>query len=463
MIELGFRKTLILIAAFIVPLLAGCGGVEVPVSQASTNKTKHGLEAIQVDDAVARQLDIKTELVEKKTLGHSLRITGQIKPVVGQEAEINTRFSGRVVRVLAKLGEVVKPGQDLAFVDSSDMGDIQAELIESKSKVEITKAQASREKQIYNENFQRPSGLIQAQTALEEAKVQLDLADAEYKRMEGLHKEKIAAGKDFLAARAALESSKLTYREAVSQCKREEGIYKNTSSLKHDLHMALSEATREEDHLHTLIQRLDSLGMPRDMINKVLKTNKIIPVLPLRASSCGVVTKQELAVGEMLGPSDTAMVVTDLSTVLVSADLPEADLASVTIGCPVTVKVASYPNEEFHGVVSYVSEHVEPETRTVAIRAKLDNKERKLKLNMFAEIKFQAAPRLVIACPKSAAQERDGQKVVFVKTKEGYKERPVVLVPGSEQYYEVTSGLTPGEEIVTQGSLLLKAELSSNR
>lgn len=445
-------------------LLTGCGGsngAETPVSSAYSGTHR---DAVEVAERTVQQLDIKTEKVSRRLLSRSLHITGKIQPVVGQESDVNTRFSGRVVKVLVRPGEYVKPGQVLAQVDSAEISSLQSELIESKSKLTIAESQASREGLIYKENLQRPQSVIDARTQEEETNVQLELAQSEYKRYEGLLKEKIAAEKDYLTARAALENAKLAHKQSLAHLQREEELFKNKAVLKRDFQLAQAEAARERQHLNTLKQRLEFLGMSSEQVKEVLETGKIFATLALKAKSSGVITSQELAVGEMIEPSDRAMTVSDLSQVLVNADLPETDLSSVKLGDPVKVKVASYPNQQFSGIVSYISEHVDPETRTVAIRAKLDNQDRKLKFNMFAEIDFQVSPRAVLACPKAAVQDRDGNKVVFIKdVAAGYRPKEVVLNPGSEQYYEVVSGLNEGDEVVTQGSLLLKSELSSNR
>ncbi|MBY0358784.1 MAG: efflux RND transporter periplasmic adaptor subunit [Candidatus Obscuribacterales bacterium] len=439
-------------------ILAACGN-----SDGADEKKEQASSTLSIADDIAKKLDIKTEVIEKKEISRNLHITGKIQPVVGQETDVNTRFSGRVVKVLVHPGEYVHPGQELALVDSAEISSLQSDLMESKSKLALAEAQASREGLIYQENLQRPQSLIEAQTNYDETKVQLDLAQSEYRRYEGMLKEKIAAEKDFLTAKAALESARLAHKQAATQLQREAGLFKNKAVLKRDYLMAQADAARERQHLNTLVQRLQFLGMSPAKVNEVMATNRIFATIPLLAKSAGVITSQELAIGEMIDQSDRAMTVTDLSKVLVSADLPEADISSVKIGDPVKVKVSSYPREYFDGIVSFISEHVDPETRTVAIRALLDNAQHKLKLNMFAEIDFQVAPRTVIACSKSAVQERDNKKVVFIKTADGYKEREVVVTPGSEQYYEVISGLNSGEEVVTQGSLLLKTELSSNR
>lgn len=426
---------------------------------AASHSPSHQLASFKLTDDIVKRVNFHTEEIQERVLGDDLHITGHIAPNVGKETDIATRFSGRVLEVKVKPGDYVIPGQYLAIIDSHELSSLQAELIEAQSKLRIAQAHEEREKQIFEENILRPKTLNEARTRFEACKVHLELAHSEFKRMEGLHKEKIAAEKDYLSAKAAYESAKLAYKEAETAFQREEGLFKNRGLLRRDLQLAEAETLREKQHMHTLKQRLSVSGMSDAMINDLLRTGNIVLTLPIRSRTNGIVTHQDLAIGELLGPDKSIFTITDLSTVLVVADVPEVDLGGVKIGSPVKVKVSSFPHEVFTAKISYISDTVNPETRTLAIRAVLDNKGRKFKVNMFADIELKASPRKVLACPKSAVQDRSGQKIVFVKVDSEFKEREVDLGVDNEHYFEVLAGLKPGEFVVTQGSLMLRTEL----
>ncbi len=426
---------------------------------AATHPAPHQLKSFKLTDEIVKRVNFHTEAIQDRVLGDDLHITGHIAPNVGKEADIATRFAGRVLEVKVKPGELVAPGQVLGIIDSQELSSLQAELIEAQSKLRIAQAHEDREKQIFEENILRPKTLSEARTRFEASKVHLELAHSEFKRMEGLHKEKIAAEKDYLSAKAAYESAKLSHREAETAYEREEGLFKNRGMLRKDLQLAEAETLRERQHMQTLIQRLGVSGMSDAMIKDLLRTGNIVLSLPIRSRTHGIVTQQDIAVGEMVRPEKHIFTITDLSTVLVVADVPEVDLGGVTIGSPVKVKVSSFPNEVFTAKISYISDTVNPETRTLAIRAVLDNRGRRFKVNMFADIELKASPRKVLACPKAAVQDRNGQKIVFVKNSDEFKEREVDLGVDNEHYFEVLSGLKAGEVVVTQGSLMLRTEL----
>ncbi len=429
------------------------------VEAAPTHKSPD-VHLIRITPDFAKRIDLQTEPVEKRLLSNNLHVTGQIRAEITKERDVTARFSGRVVKVNVALGQHVKAGQVLATVDSQENSDLQAELLEAKSKLAIALAHEEREKQIYSEYLQRPPSLIAAQTRHDETKVQLELSQAEFTRQQGLYREKITSQKNFMEAQAELAKAKLAFSQATAELQREKALYKNKAMLKRDLQLAQAETARAKQQMATLRQRLKFIGMTPEMVQNVLDTNEVMGVVPLVSTGQGVVTHFDVAAGEIIGPGKHAFTITDLSEVVVNADIPEVDVQSVQLGAPVTVSMASYPGEKFQGYVSFISENVNPETRTVAIRARLDNKLHKFKTNMFAQIDLKGQPKLLLAVPKTAVQERDGKKVVYVQTPEGFIEKSLTLGSDTEKFYEVTAGLTPGEKVATQGSLLLKSELT---
>lgn len=436
-------------------LFASCGSPE--------KTTTTALEAGATGAASTGEGDaagIKCDTVIERVLGENIRATGQVKPEVGKESDVAPRFTGRIIQVLVKPGDFVRPGQNLAIVDSHEIASLQAELIEAQDKLLIARAHEEREKQVYEENLLRPQSLIRARTEFDHTKVTSDLAKSEYTRVEGLRKEKIASEKDFLTTKATLAQSQLAHTEAAQQLQREESLYKNKALLRRELQLAEAETARAKQHVNTLVQRLSFVGIHQDLVKQVIGSGTIIEQIPMRAKLAGVITQQDAAVGELIEPSKKIFTITDLSTVVVSVDIPEVDVKWIKKGSNAHIKIASYPDKVFQGAVSYISDTVDPETRTVPVKVQLSNPDHQLKTNMFAEIELQGSPRAVLACPKDAIQERDGHSIAFVKEGNEYKPRRVELGSDTESYYEVISGLSNGDQVVTQGSLLLKTELT---
>jgi cobalt-zinc-cadmium efflux system membrane fusion protein len=451
------RKTaLALIPAIAVGILASCSAQD-----ESVPKTPLPAAAVQPPSELSSaHAATKVIPIQVRPLSVTLHATGRILPDVGKEVNVASRFPGRVQEVRVALGHTVNRGDVIAVVMSQEISDLEAEMLEAKSKVSISEAQEERERQVYEEQIQRPKALISARTAYQETKVQMELAESEYQRQEGLYREKISSAKDYLSAKASLAKAKTAYAQASSDLQREERLFKNQALMKKDYQLAQAETLRAKQHLNTLQQRLIFLGMAPSMVQEVLRTGKIAGSINVVAPVSGIVSNQSIAPGEVVEPGKRMVTITDLAVVVACADIAEADLPKVRIGSPVEVTTSSYPNEKFMGTISFVSENVNPETRTISIRARLKNPLRHLKNNMYAEIDVSARDQVVLACPKSAIQEHDGKKVVYVQTAAGYEERPIEFTSQSEDYVAVTHGLKEGENVATQGSLLLKSELT---
>jgi len=183
----------------------------------------------------------------------------------------------------------------------------------------------------------------------------------------------------------------------------------------------------------------------------------------VRAPISGVIIKREGAPGEVVGPEKEVLAIADLSSVWTLVDIYEKDLRQVRRGTAAEINVEAYPGETFRGTISYVSDLLDPETRTAKARVEIPNPHGKLKLGMFATVRLRAlavnGSGMVMAIPSSAIQQIDGQPSVFVKLDPvTFSRRKVKLGPVSGDLVEVAEGLTGDEHLVTTGSFTLKSE-----
>ncbi len=145
------------------------------------------------------------------------------------------------------------------------------------------------------------------------------------------------------------------------------------------------------------------------------------------------------------------------------ADLYESQLGRVHPGDAVDITTVSYP-DAFHGKVDYVSDVLDPSTRTARLRASIDNPDRKLKPEMFVTATVRLGQRQAIAVPRTAVLKLSDQYVVFVqvgRTDAGllrFAVRPVKTGDDEGGYVEILQGLNPGEQLVTEGAILLSSQ-----
>ena len=188
--------------------------------------------------------------------------------------------------------------------------------------------------------------------------------------------------------------------------------------------------------------------------------------VPVRSPIAGKVLKADATVGRRVEPGETLFHVGDLSEVWLLLDLFARDLPSVSVGQPVRFEVDGWPDEVFEGVVEQVGDWVDPTSRTVEVRVVVDNPGHKLKPNMYANATLSLAKANAeqgIVLPAQAIQEIDGHDVVFVEEEDGHFEaREVEVRDRSGIQALLTSGIEPGERIVTEGAFALKSELEKS-
>lgn len=146
----------------------------------------------------------------------------------------------------------------------------------------------------------------------------------------------------------------------------------------------------------------------------------------------------------------------DLDEVLVIADLPEADVAELTVGEAITIRLQA-SNVIRDGTIEYISEVVDARRRTVEVRARAKNLDRLLRPNAFVEVVVSGDTRTPrIRVPDAAIVTQGTQSVVFVATGPGRLEpSPVVVGRRANGETEVRTGLDEGARFVARGALLL--------
>ena len=183
------------------------------------------------------------------------------------------------------------------------------------------------------------------------------------------------------------------------------------------------------------------------------------PVLTVYAPSSGIVLKREALPGKYVEPGTTLYEVADLSTVWISADIYESEVAAVTLNQPASVTFAAYPGEIFRGNVSYIYPSLNAEARTVRVRLELPNPGLKLKPGMFGTVTVQTDAVRTLVVPKEAVLDTGLRQLVFLDRGEGaYAPYPVKLGRRSQDDVEVLEGLKEGDRIVTSANFLLDAE-----
>ncbi|MBK8233496.1 MAG: efflux RND transporter periplasmic adaptor subunit [Candidatus Eisenbacteria bacterium] len=174
----------------------------------------------------------------------------------------------------------------------------------------------------------------------------------------------------------------------------------------------------------------------------------------------GVITARSFSVGAMVDAEETIVEILDTSSLWAEIDVPESQAARVAVGDPVALEIDGISGGRIEGALHYVAPVVDPRTRTVKCRAALDNRDGRLRANMFARawisVRIGAGAVLV---PRAAVQDANGVQLVFIpRAADQFETRRVRTQPSDGDLVAVLEGLHPGESVVTTGSFLLKTE-----
>jgi cobalt-zinc-cadmium efflux system membrane fusion protein len=217
-----------------------------------------------------------------------------------------------------------------------------------------------------------------------------------------------------------------------------------------DLDQAKSNfAQAQAEYLRTQA-RLKTLGVPAE-------TKPADRRLRVTAPVAGSITSLAVTPGTIINdPTQPIMTIADLSTVWVTAMVPEKDVGDVSKNQDADVSVVAYPDRVLHGKVLFVSDVIEPDSRRNKLRIAFANADYALKPNMFATVTLVAAAQSRIVLPASALLMNNDRTTVFVAVAPWTFERRSVdpeLEEGDS--VAIRSGINPGDQVVVKGGILL--------
>ena len=217
-----------------------------------------------------------------------------------------------------------------------------------------------------------------------------------------------------------------------------------------ELQQAETDATNAEVERQRAEARLKQIGVDPEAPTRSRTVTILAPV-------SGSIIDLTVAPGAYWNDATAAlMTVADLSTIWVTANVPEKDTALVAKSQPVEIVFSAYPGEVFKGEVLFVSNVLDPDTRRTKVRINLENPEARFKPGMFANVTFFAPKQAIPMIPTTALLLKDDASQVFVEVAPWTFEARRVDV-GFQQGDEasIRTGLSAGDRVVTRGGVLL--------
>jgi membrane fusion protein, heavy metal efflux system len=255
---------------------------------------------------------------------------------------------------------------------------------------------------------------------------------------------------DLGTAYSDYDRAKVLLALALKNRDRQRSLQKIGGAAEKDLQQAETDYVTAEVEFQRATARLHQIGVDP---NVTAQSRSVTVVAPMSGS----VIELDVAPGEYWNDATASlMTVADLSTVWVTASVPEKDTALVSKEQVVDVNFPAYPGETFNGHVLFVSDVLDPDTRRTKVRIAFPNPNLRLRPGMFANVSFYAPAQKAAVVPTSALVLKDDASQVFVETVPWTFEARDVDI-GFQQGDEVvvTSGVKAGERIVVKGGVLL--------
>jgi cobalt-zinc-cadmium efflux system membrane fusion protein len=345
---------------------------------------------------------LKLEPVTVRTFRSEQMTEGTIAVDDDLTTPVFSHYSGRVIKVIAMLGDVVKPGDPLFVIHASEF-------------------------------VQAQNDLITALANLQTARSQLTMAQTTEKRTHELYLAQGGSLKDWQQAQTDLISAQNTVRS-------------------------------DEIALHAVRSRLRILGKTDAEITSLeaQPTQKMDPVATVTAPVRGTITQRQIGVGQYInseaaGATNPVYTISDLSTVYLIANVREVDAPLMHVNLPLEVHVLAYPDRVFKGKVSYVAPSIDPNTHRLPVRADVENPDGALKPGMFANFSIitgeaSSAP----AVPQGAiVYEGEQARVWVARERDTLALREIRVGRISDGMVEVLAGLSPEEKVVTSGTVFI--------
>jgi len=359
----------------------------------------------------------KLQKVERGDLAKSVVATGKVTPIT--KVEVKSKASGIVKKLLVDYGDKVKKGQLLAQLDKEE---IEAQVEQSRAAVEAAEA-----------------SLKSSEADYERAKVDAEGPDVPL--LKRAYERAIGMAKEGVVSTSALEDAQKNYEMALNK----QNVSKaQVTVLKAKIAQSQGQLAQDRATLKQLEEQLSytDIESPID----------------------GIVLSRDVEIGDavssilVLGSSATlVMTLGDTSQVYVKGKVDESDIGKVYLGQPARIKVESFKDKTFNGVVTKISPMgVEKDNvTTFEVRVSINNPGGELKAEMTANAEvILEEHKNVLQIPEGAIiYDKDKKASVEVpdsSAKDGKKKMAVNIGISNGAKTELLSGLKEGDQVVLQ-------------
>ena len=453
-----------------------------------------------------REIGLKTAIAGPGSIDMYINLPGEIRVNQDRMAHIVPVVPGIARQISKQLGDPVKTGEIIAWLESSDLGTAKMDYLGKWAEMSCCALELTRAQQIHDNTIKLLSLLAESpsletlQSAggtemgdnlskLVSAYAGYSFAKATYQREKPLYEQKISSTQEFLRAQNAFKTADAQYtatRDSVS------------FEVKRDLLEANSARQLQAMELKNAQRQLKILGLTDDNITEIellaknqiaaptsesdcddpnctecalqpqvatqsmialAQTEEKLAWYPLIAPFDGTIIAKHIVLGELVATDSAVYVVADLSSVWVDLQAYPKDLQRIKKGQKVVISADS-EIPAARGIISYVGPIVGADSRTALARVVLENKSGVFRPGLF--VTAQAAvsqTQAKVVVPKDAIQSLAGRKCVFIQDEHGFEPAFVDIGLTTTDHVEILSGLAAGQTYVTTGAFDLKSKI----
>lgn len=429
------------------------------------------------------QAGIRFSTVDSTELPTEVTVAGQITANPDRYIDIHPPSIGVIRSVTGEIGGKVKKGDPLVVLDSAEVGKARLDLRARQRELATARAEAEWKREVAK-SVDEIIPLLRQNMAAKEISAKfmgksfgsfralllggyadLEIARHEEEKQTDLFKKEIVGEHPYYLAIHTREG-----KQAKFEAELEQVHFDSTQQRKlADLAVRNSEAA-----VIDAAQRLRLLGVTEDLVALLSPTaisNVTTPAefedvtrYVVTAPFDGSILARTATISQRVELTDILFTIADTADVRVQANFPESELGSLPKlkDAKVRLTAAAYPGRIFEATVVGIGNQVNPETRTVPVRATLHNSDELLKIGMFVRIMLDSSTsENALTVPSGAVVEIDEQSGVFVPDADPrtFHFRKVKVGRDVDGKRVLKSGLAAGAKVVSLGAFLLKSEL----
>ena len=423
-------KLLLLLGISVFVILTGCQ------SQSANSDAD-----IDADESV---FPVELEVISTGVLDAEKVIIGEIN--ASSEVNVAPKVAARIESIKVKKGDQVKVGQTLATLEQTDylnsVKQAEVSLVSAKASLDNAKANyeyniTQAQQNVDNAKLSLENALIgnrNAVTAYNDANVNLE-------RMTALFEADAISKKD-------LEQVESAYNQAKAGVEQSDIAVKQAKASIEAAEKALNQANRTEG-IKVAEVSVEQAQLSLDLSKQQL-ANTVIT-----APSNGEITAINSEIGEMASQQAVFFQIVQTEPMIVKAKLSEEVLKNFNVGDSVVVTINAV-NEQTNGIVRYISYVTEPQTKAYSMEIELTDAAEVLRPGMIAEVTANNADaKEVIIAPIKALVLNGEEYYVYVVEDQRAVKRQVEVGRENNQFVEIISGLSVGEQIIVKGHLTI--------